>query len=210
MRTITEGRATILLQGEDVFYNPAQVLYIFLCSFSVYRLEHMSRKRHNSMVRNALWVQVTNRDLSVAVLRHFVEVRSRELAQGKQKPKRHQKAGAPVPVPGQQSGKGVRVLEGLAASGLRAVRYALEVRVVLGLHFWATGRAGLAGYSLRTWQERCLCVSRRAGRVRACLMVGRPQAVCPWGSLQVSVVAPDKSCAEAAAGAKSLCARWCL
>jgi len=72
--------------------------------------------------------QVINRDLSVAALRYFVALRGREAAEGKRKPGRPRKAGAPAPAPGQQGGRGVRVLEGLAASGLRALRYALEAR----------------------------------------------------------------------------------
>lgn len=64
----------------------------------------------------------------MAVLRYFTELRQREFAEGKHKPKRHPKPGVPVPVAGQKAGRGVRLLEGLAASGLRAIRYALEVR----------------------------------------------------------------------------------
>ena len=63
----------------------------------------------------------------MAALRYFVALRERELAEGKLKLKRQHKAGAPVPAAGQKAGRGVRVLEGLAASGLRAIRYALEV-----------------------------------------------------------------------------------
>ena len=76
------------------------------------------------------WRQVINRDLSVAALRYFVALRQRELAEGKLKLRRqHHKAGAPVPAAGQKGARNqVRVLEGLAASGLRAIRYALEAR----------------------------------------------------------------------------------
>ena len=66
----------------------------------------------------------------MAALRYFVALRQRELAEGKLKLRRqHNKAGAPVPGPGQKGARNqVRVLEGLAASGLRAIRYALEAR----------------------------------------------------------------------------------
>ena len=94
-------------------------------------------------------VQVVNRDLSIAILRQFIKLRKAELAEGKLKLKSHRK-GAPRP-----SGNGaaeaptdpskVRILEGLAASGLRAIRYALEVRVqprrdnqTEGPNAWAT------------------------------------------------------------------------
>lgn len=79
------------------------------------------------------WRQVINRDLSVAALRYFVALRQRELAEGKLKLKRQHRAGAPVPAAGKGGRNQVRVLEGLAASGLRAIRYALEARC---LWFW--------------------------------------------------------------------------
>lgn len=99
--------------------------------------------------------QVINRDLSIAMLRHFVHVRREEIAAGKfKKPRPQQRppAGAAsanaaadeAGASGQPAGGGrqqqkppwapykpsqdIRILEGLAASGLRSIRYALEVR----------------------------------------------------------------------------------
>jgi tRNA (guanine26-N2/guanine27-N2)-dimethyltransferase len=89
---VTEGAATILQKGNEVFYNPAQVV---------------------------------NRDLSVAVLSHFSALRAAAEAAAAGGGKRRAAAGAPPRDPA--LGPGLRVLEGLAASGLRAIRYALEV-----------------------------------------------------------------------------------
>ena len=76
-------------------------------------------------------MQVVNRDLSIAVLRQFIKLRKAELAEGKLKLKCNKK-GAPkntVEAAKRETaepGK-VQILEALAASGLRAIRYALEV-----------------------------------------------------------------------------------
>ncbi|WIA32628.1 hypothetical protein OEZ86_003431 [Tetradesmus obliquus] len=97
--------ARILKKGNDVFYNEAQV---------------------------------TNRDLSVAVLRQFLPQLAQEKAEGKlrkpgqaQKDKRQAKKAAAKAAaqdePAQPAQAGARVLEGLAASGLRSIRYALEL-----------------------------------------------------------------------------------
>ncbi|KAK9861145.1 hypothetical protein WJX84_002997 [Apatococcus fuscideae] len=88
-----EGKATILQQGNDVFFNPAQVV---------------------------------NRDLSVLVLQQFQQVRKEEgtlKAPGR-------KFKAKVAQQAEAQPDGLRVLEGLAASGLRSFRYALEVEGV--------------------------------------------------------------------------------
>eukprot|EP00887_Chlorella_sp_A99_P005640 scaffold1.g5640.t1 len=162
---VREGKAAILQRANDVFFNP---------------------------------VQVINRDMSIAVLKYFVQQRQEELASGKLRLKRRPKGphalpadggvaatgdageaappaeaeapagaagegarpaeaeptvatageGAPLqaeaptngagdgagPAPPQegeaQAAAGIRVLEGLAASGLRAIRYAAEVEGV--------------------------------------------------------------------------------
>ena len=103
--------------------------------------------------------QVINRDLSIAVLRHFVQQRREEIAAGKfKRPRTQQKppaaSASAVAAPNEASASGqpsmtaggpgekqrrppyvpykppqdIRILEGLAASGLRSIRYALEVR----------------------------------------------------------------------------------
>ena len=96
----SEGKAQILTQTKDAFYNPAQVV---------------------------------NRDLSIAILRQFIKARKAELADGKLKLKSN-KRGAPrntaeAATRDAADGGKVQILEGLAASGLRAIRYALEVRL---------------------------------------------------------------------------------
>ena len=72
-KTLTEGKATILHQGENVFYNPAQV------------------KPKTGM---HIMMQVSNRDLSIAVLRYFVKQRQQEIAEGILKAPRHKRTPA--------------------------------------------------------------------------------------------------------------------
>ena len=152
-----EGQASILQRANDVFFNP---------------------------------VQVINRDMSIAVLKYFIQQRQEELASGKLKLRRRAKGGVPTAPAGgegtsaaadaaaggtgatglgvpeeaaagvgavsdstaaaagetgageaaaaaaaaaaeeQPGSSGVRILEGLAASGLRAIRYAIEIEGV--------------------------------------------------------------------------------
>ena len=83
--------ATILQKGNEVFYNPAQVV---------------------------------NRDLSVAVLSYFSEQRAAELAANGASKKRSTRGGVPYT---NTHRNGLNILEGLAASGLRSIRYAKEI-----------------------------------------------------------------------------------
>ncbi len=92
----TEGMATILQKGNEVFYNPAQVV---------------------------------NRDLSIAVLSYFSQQRTEELAKnggGSYSKKRATRGGVPF----NNQHDGLHILEGLAASGLRSIRYAKEIEGV--------------------------------------------------------------------------------
>lgn len=79
--------------------------------------------------------QVVNRDLSCAVLNVFAARRAAEIDAGALKPPRSERSGK-KPAPGEARGpppkpaKTITVLEGLAATGLRAIRYALEVEAV--------------------------------------------------------------------------------
>ncbi|KAL3144470.1 hypothetical protein ABBQ32_004211 [Trebouxia sp. C0010 RCD-2024] len=92
----TEGKGSILQKGNDVFYNPAQVV---------------------------------NRDISIAVLRYFVKQRQLEAQKGTAaKSKNRVKGGVTAKVATEEDKvDGIKILEGLAASGLRSIRYALEV-----------------------------------------------------------------------------------
>ncbi|PSC68820.1 putative tRNA (guanine(26)-N(2))-dimethyltransferase 2 isoform B [Micractinium conductrix] len=96
----TEGKVSILQRANDVFFNPAQVI---------------------------------NRDMSLSVLKYFIAQRETEIESGEAR-KRFQKAAnagaAGAGAKPAQPGEGVRVLEGLAASGLRAIRYATELEGV--------------------------------------------------------------------------------
>lgn len=91
---LREGSASILQKGNDVFYNPAQVV---------------------------------NRDLSVSVLRYYVAKRADEIATGKLKNKTRGIGSIRPPPDADKPAEGAYVLEGLAASGLRAIRYVTEV-----------------------------------------------------------------------------------
>ena len=115
---LTEGKARILLQGNDVFFNPAQAS----AWPSPTPLQVVIRAGTEQPGQ-----QVVNRDISIAVLNHFAAVRQEELAAGKAK--RPNKKGVPVKAAEGQAPEldGMRLLEGLAASGLRSIRYASEV-----------------------------------------------------------------------------------
>ena len=91
-KTKTEGKATILQQANETFYNPAQVV---------------------------------NRDLSIAVLTYF-ESRRREEGKAKARGGKMDAKG-PAHGKGRNTKKGLHILEGLSASGLRSIRYALEI-----------------------------------------------------------------------------------
>ena len=79
------------------------------------------------------YMQVVNRDLSVAVLKQFSKMRREEIQNGKLKIRPVKQKGPEIPgsvldAEGtKKNPEDIRILEGLAASGLRAIRYALEV-----------------------------------------------------------------------------------
>ena len=71
---------------------------------------------------------MVNRDISIAVLNHFAAVRRQELQDGTLKRSAIKKGAAVRAADGQAPElDGLRLLEGLAASGLRSIRYAAEV-----------------------------------------------------------------------------------
>lgn len=82
-------------------------------------------------------MQVVNRDLSVAVLKQFSKMRREEIQSRKLKIRPVKQKGLKLPAsdPSVEEDKknpeDIRILEGLAASGLRAIRYALEVRLLV-------------------------------------------------------------------------------
>lgn len=95
-----EGQVSILQSGNDVFFNPAQVI---------------------------------NRDMSMSVLKYFIAQREKEIESGEARKRFNKAQNAGAAAPGAKpprAGEGVRVLEGLAASGLRAMRYATELEGV--------------------------------------------------------------------------------
>ena len=108
-------------------------------------------------------MKVINRDISVAVLRQLVKIRREELESGKMKA-RAIKSNAPKCLDATaladrlaSDRKDITILEGLAASGLRAIRYALEVRLQR-----SHATALLLGYLAR-------CLDENEGRLSASL-----------------------------------------
>ena len=81
-------------KGNEVFYNPAQVV---------------------------------NRDLSIAVLNYFAQQRRLEADSAKKRPSRGGVKSTNTAPASFSNRNGIHVLEGLAASGLRAIRYAKEI-----------------------------------------------------------------------------------
>ncbi|KAL0019904.1 hypothetical protein WJX77_005074 [Trebouxia sp. C0004] len=73
--------------------------------------------------------QAINRDISIAVLRYFVKQRQLEEQNGTAAKSRTRVKGAVMANTVIDADKvdGIKILEGLAASGLRSIRYALEV-----------------------------------------------------------------------------------
>jgi tRNA (guanine26-N2/guanine27-N2)-dimethyltransferase len=67
--------------------------------------------------------QVQNRDLSIAVIREFIKLRESD-AKAKAE---SGKGGAAAAAAAAAAPQGIRILEGLSATGLRAVRYAKEI-----------------------------------------------------------------------------------
>jgi tRNA (guanine26-N2/guanine27-N2)-dimethyltransferase len=68
--------------------------------------------------------QVQNRDLSIAVIREFIALRERE---AKEKAESGKSLNAAAAAAAAAAEGGIRILEGLSATGLRAVRYAKEI-----------------------------------------------------------------------------------
>jgi tRNA (guanine26-N2/guanine27-N2)-dimethyltransferase len=103
--TVTEGKATILFPKGQVFYNPAQQF---------------------------------NRDLSVSAIRTWSEsfVSKKQLRKAAWEQKRHQQEpNDPSTTPSDTNEdslpqRKITILEALSATGLRAIRYALEIPVV--------------------------------------------------------------------------------
>ena len=89
-KTVTEGKATILHQGDNVFYNPAQVGNYFSQASVWCGLSTANQK----ILNRELPLQVINRDLSVAVLRYFVKQRREEIENGTLKAPRQKRTPA--------------------------------------------------------------------------------------------------------------------
>lgn len=121
-----------------------KVLSVYVC-LAIRRLDQerlgypLIRRMHKrlclmllSIIMSIDLMQVVNRDLSVAVLKQFSKMRREEIQSGKLKIRPVKPKGPKLPVsdPNSEDNKNpehIRILEGLAASGLRAIRYALEV-----------------------------------------------------------------------------------
>ena len=147
----TEGRASILQSGNDVFYNPAQVINRDMslsgawrggarcdmrspeveCAFSlccaICELQCSAMLQQHLLYCNDALCNATLH--ASAVIKYFIEQREAEIASGAAR-KAHNKAANAGAASGSggppQAGQGIRVLEGLAASGLRAIRCAIR------------------------------------------------------------------------------------
>ena len=107
--TQSEGKATILQKGNEAFYNPAQVI---------------------------------NRDLSIAVINYYSKFRQQQQQSNPGASNRSRRRLAQQPTDTdttdtttttttKKSGsRGLQILEGLAATGLRSIRYAREIEGV--------------------------------------------------------------------------------
>ena len=126
-KIVQEGEASILYKGNDVFYNPAQVSITALNQIVNHQsVMHLVGCTVRTGANFADLVQVINRDMSIAVLRYFVKQRQQEAEDGTASRRAKRKGGG-----GAQGG--IRVLEAMAASGLRAIRYAKEVAMMFYL-----------------------------------------------------------------------------
>mmetsp|Transcript_27832 Transcript_27832/g.49727 ORF Transcript_27832/g.49727 Transcript_27832/m.49727 type:complete len:523 (-) Transcript_27832:218-1786(-) len=84
-------------------------------------------QKHNETFYNP--AQVVNRDLSLANLRRYMTVTEAEKTDGTApKAKRKHHGGAPPAVADPKYADKFRIMEGLAASGLRAIRFAKELK----------------------------------------------------------------------------------
>jgi tRNA (guanine26-N2/guanine27-N2)-dimethyltransferase len=111
--TVTEGKATILFPKDQVFYNPAQQFNRDL-SVAVIRTWSESLAATKSQLRKAAWDQKKKR-------RKEVTPESPSVQDTSSTEESAPKNGADPPT------KKITILEALSATGLRAIRYALEI-----------------------------------------------------------------------------------
>lgn len=76
-KVLIEGKGSILQKGNDVFYNPAQARFLLLTLLQYRGLLNLRVTR-----QFVHWLQVVNRDISIAVLRYFVKQRQLETEAG--------------------------------------------------------------------------------------------------------------------------------
>lgn len=101
--------------------------------------------------------------LPPAVLKYFIAQREKEIESGEARKRFNKAQNAGAAAPGAKpprAGEGVRVLEGLAASGLRAMRWVPATPQGHGCRGWLprVPRLGLPG-SLLTSSCRCACLA---------------------------------------------------
>ena len=115
--TVTEGKATILFPKDEVFYNPAQQFNRDL-SVAVIRTWSESLAATKKQLRKANWDQKKKR--------------RKEAAQQENTEEEHTETLSPTNETKQPNGSNlprrkITILEALSATGLRAIRYALEI-----------------------------------------------------------------------------------
>ena len=103
--SVTEGKATIHVSDDtssDVFYNPGMKILLYEDSS-----KNFKKKKLKKNFSSQFTVQQFNRDISIAVINQFSEDRSED--------------------PKYKFEDGLKIMEGLSATGLRSIRYSKEI-----------------------------------------------------------------------------------
>ena len=143
---ITEGRASISQRAHEVFYNPVQVVNRDL-SVACLRVFAARRRAEAASGRAPKAPRSGREDNSGDRRKQQNKKKQQEREEGQEQEQEKEGGGngstgiIPAPPPRRPAaagepagGGGLRVLEGLAATGLRALRYALEIDAVDSVH----------------------------------------------------------------------------
>ena len=118
-----------------------------------YLFVHLRRQKHLIVPRKSPHVKGSALQYSQGMLREISQRTSMVIAEG--------------PTPRPKLDDNIRILEGLAASGLRSIRYALEVKPSFNSH------GGLQSGSFSCWLKQC-----RLAQAHCCTRVGMSGGVC--------------------------------
>jgi len=121
--TVTEGKATILFPKDEVFYNPAQQFNRDL-SVAVIRTWSDYVASTKDQLRKAAWEQKKQARKEAPTTAVHPSNSETPAAAGSLQEDPLQDAASPTPHPPRRK---ITILEALSATGLRAIRYALEI-----------------------------------------------------------------------------------